>query len=186
VPPTITSVENFEFTYGVEDVGADGHGFNLVYEPGTTTERALFAVRIHTDAGVTGEYVGGNSPGATRLNTIADRLVGKDALARERHWSELKRARVAEGFGLDVEFHAPGPAQRHCIAATRNTNYYEMALVHPNCRTPEPPVYAGGYEDELEAVDNGYVEIPDGPGLGVEYDWDFIESRRSGTLYTYE
>jgi L-alanine-DL-glutamate epimerase-like enolase superfamily enzyme len=43
----------------------------------------------------------------------------------------MKIAHVAEGFGIDVEFHAPGPAQRHCIAATRNTNYYELALVHP-------------------------------------------------------
>ncbi len=391
MPPNITRIENFEFTYELADVGTDGHGFNLVYEPGATTERALFAVRVHTDAGVTGEYVGGNSPGAAQVNTIADYLVGKDALARERHWSELKRAlrkydrmgigpldialwdlagkhhgasiaellgqyrervpayastyhgddsggldspeafadfaqecldmgypgfkihgwgggdaardiereiemvhavgervgdgmdlmldpaceyetfgdalkvgracdehgffwyedpyrdggisqhahsrlrerletpllqtehvrglepltdfvaagatdfvradpeydggitgamkraRVAEGFGLDVEFHAPGPAQRHCIAATRNTNYYEMALVHPEIPTPEPPVYAGDYDDQLETVDEeGYVEIPDGPGLGVEYDWNFIESHRSGTHYTYE
>ena len=62
MPPTITGIENFEFTYEMEDVGTDGHGFNLVYEPGSTVERALFAVRIHTDAGITGEYVGGNSP----------------------------------------------------------------------------------------------------------------------------
>ena len=46
----------------------------------------------------------------------------------------MKVVSMAEGFDLDVEFHAPGPAQRHCIAATRNTNYYELALVHPNCQ----------------------------------------------------
>ncbi len=50
----------------------------------------------------------------------------------------MKRARIAEGFGLDVEVHAPGPAHRHCIAAIRNTNFYEVALVHPDCPNTQP------------------------------------------------
>jgi len=93
----------------------------------------------------------------------------------------MKRARIAEGLGLDVEFHAPGPAHRHCIAATRNTNYYEMALVHPDCGNTTPPVYADGYADKLDAIDDeGRISVPDGPGLGVEYDWDAVESRAEG------
>jgi L-alanine-DL-glutamate epimerase-like enolase superfamily enzyme len=389
--PTITSIESTEFEYPLEDVGTDEHGFNLVYDPGETTHRTLFALRIHTDAGVTGEYVGGNSPGAAQINTFADYLVGRDPLRRERHWSEIKRAlrkydrmgmgpvdialwdlagklydapihellgtyreripayastyhgdenggldspaayadfaeecrdagfdafkihgwgggddsrdirrevetahavgervgsemdlmhdpaceletfadalklgraldeqgffwyedpyrdggisqhahrklaenldtpilqtehvrgleiktdfvradatdflradpeydagitgamkvaRMAEAFGLDVEFHAPGPAQRHCIAATRNTNYYEMALVHPACQNTQPPVYEGDYSDLIDAVDDdGTVSVPDGPGLGVEYDWDYIEANATGSLHTYE
>lgn len=94
----------------------------------------------------------------------------------------MKIAHAAEGFGLDVELHAPGPAHRHVMSAIRNTNYYEMALVHPS--TPEhgrPRVYTCGYSDGLEAVDGeGYVPVPDGPGLGVQYDWKFIESHRTG------
>ena len=50
----ITRIESTEFSYPLEDVGTDGHGFNLVYEPGTTTERKLFALRIHTDEGIAG------------------------------------------------------------------------------------------------------------------------------------
>jgi L-alanine-DL-glutamate epimerase-like enolase superfamily enzyme len=93
----------------------------------------------------------------------------------------MKRARVAEGFGLDVEFHAPGPAQRHCIAATRNTNYYEMALVHPEVPNTTPPVYADGYDDQLDSIDDdGRISIPDGPGLGVSYDWEFVEDNETG------
>jgi L-alanine-DL-glutamate epimerase-like enolase superfamily enzyme len=93
----------------------------------------------------------------------------------------MKRARIAEGFGLDVEFHAPGPAQRQCIAATRNTNYYEMALVHPDCGNTQPPVFADGYDDALDAIDgNGRIAVPDGPGLGVEYDWSFVEEHAAG------
>jgi L-alanine-DL-glutamate epimerase-like enolase superfamily enzyme len=391
MPPEITRIESTEFSYELEDVGTDRHGFNLVYEPGETTDRKLFGVKIHTDEGITGEYVGGNSPAFAQIHMFADHLIGKNPLHRERHWSELKRAlrkydrmgmgpidialwdfagkyydapihellgtyrervpayastyhgdenggldspeafadfaeecrdmgytgfkihgwgggdeqrelqreietvhavgervgdemdlmhdpaceletfadalklgkaldeqeffwyedpyrdggismhahrklsqrldtpvlqtehvrglelksdfaasestdflradpeydagitgamkiaRVAEGFGIDVEFHAPGPAQRHCIAATRNANYYELALVHPNCQNTQPPVYRDGYSDVLDTVDDdGTVEVPDGPGLGVEYDWDFIETNATGSVHVYE
>ncbi|AXG06113.1 mandelate racemase [Haloplanus rubicundus] len=389
--PRITRIESTEFEYPLADVGVDDAGFNLVYEPGTTTTRKLFAVRVHTDAGVTGEYVGGNSPAAAQYNTVANYLVGRNPLDREKHWSELKRAlrkydrmgigpidialwdfagkhydapihellgtyrrtmpayastyhgdenggldspaafadfaetcrdmgyggfkihgwgggdarrdldreiaavhavgeavgsemdlmhdpaceletfadalqlgraldeegfywyedpfrdggisghahrklrqkldtpilqtehvrglelksdfaagestdflradpeydggitgamkiaHVAEGFGIDVEFHAPGPAQRHCIAATRNTNYYELALVHPEAANTQPPVYEGDYSDMIDTVDaDGCVSVPEGPGLGVEYDWDYIEANATGSTHVYE
>lgn len=88
----------------------------------------------------------------------------------------VKIARVAEGLGLDVEFHICGPAQRHCIAAVRNTNYYELGLAHPDHPvTHHPPIYEGAYSDALDAVDDrGFVPIPNDPGLGVSYDWDYI------------
>jgi L-alanine-DL-glutamate epimerase-like enolase superfamily enzyme len=390
--PTITRIETTEFAYPLEDVGTDENGFNLVYDPGKTTTRKLFAIRIETDAGVTGEYVGGNSPAFAQINIIAKYLLGKNPLHRERHWSEVKRAlrkydrmgmgpidialwdlagkyydapihellgtyreqipayastyhadesggldspaafadfaaecrdmgypgfkihgwggsdvardvsrevetihavgervgdemdlmcdpaceletfgdaltvgracdeqdffwyedpyrdggisqhghrklrqslqtpllqtehvrglephtdfvaseatdfvradpeydagitgamkvaRMAEGFGLDCEFHAPGPAQRQCIAATRNANYYELALVHPDCLNTPPPVYEGEYTDGVEnAIDgDGTVPVPDGPGLGVTYDWEYIEDEATGSVHTYE
>jgi len=390
MPPTITRIESTEFSYPLEDVGQNPDGFSLVYDPGETTHRKLFALQIHTDEGITGEYVGGSSPGAAQINTFADYLVGKNPLAREKHWSEIKRAlrkydrmgmgpidialwdfagkyydapihellgtyrtrlpayastyeadenggldspeayadfaeecldmgypafkmhvwgsdewrdidreietvrtlgervgsemdlmldpacqyetfadalkvgracdeagffwyedpyrdggisqhahrklrekldtpllqtehvrglemksdfaagdatdfvradpeydagitgamkiaRMTEAFGLDVEFHAPGPAQRHCIAATRNTNYYELALVHPECQNTQPPVYEGEYSDMMDAVDDdGTVPVPDGPGLGVEYDWDYIEANATGSRHVYD
>ena len=34
----------------------------------------------------------------------------------------------------------------------------------------------------LESVDeNGGVEVPTGPGLGVELDWEWIEKNKTGT-----
>lgn len=384
--PEITKIESTEFQYPLEDVGTDSNGFNLVYEPGGTTIRKLFGIKIHTDEGITGEYVGGNSPAAAQYNTFADYLIGKNPFKREKHWSEIKRAmrkydrmgigpidialwdfagkyydapihellgtyreripayastyhgddaggldspeafadfaeecrdmgyggfkihgwggddtqrsltrevkavravadavgddmdlmhdpaceletfadamqlgraldeagffwyedpfrdggisqhahrklaqkldtpilqtehvrglelksdfaatestdflradpeydagitgamkiaHVAEGFGIDVEFHAPGPAQRHCIAATRNSNYYELALVHPDCQNTQPPVYRGEYSDMIDTIDDdGTVAVPDGPGLGVDYDWDYIEKNATGS-----
>ena len=91
----------------------------------------------------------------------------------------MKIAHAAEGIGMDVELHIAGPAQRQCMAAMRNSNYYEMGLVHPKIGNMMPPMYKGGYSDELDSIDkNGCVDVPQGPGLGVEYDWDFILSHR--------
>ena len=92
----------------------------------------------------------------------------------------MKVAHAAEGFGMDVELHIAGPAQRHCMAAMRNSNFYEMGLVHPKLKNIAcPPVYACDYSDQLESIDaEGCVTVPDGPGLGVEYDWKGIEKNR--------
>ena len=92
----------------------------------------------------------------------------------------MKIAHLAEAFGLDVELHAPGPAHRHCMAAIRNTNFYELALVGPKCRNAMPPVYADAYSDQLDGVGkDSCFPVPDGPGLGVTYDWDFIKRHRT-------
>ncbi|MEC7243932.1 MAG: enolase C-terminal domain-like protein, partial [Pseudomonadota bacterium] len=48
---------------------------------------------------------------------------------------------LAEGFGVDVEVHACGPAHRHLMAASRNSNFYEVALVGPDCPNAVAPVY---------------------------------------------
>jgi L-alanine-DL-glutamate epimerase-like enolase superfamily enzyme len=89
----------------------------------------------------------------------------------------MKIARTAEALGADIEFHLSGPAERHCIAATRNTNYYELGLLHPETNRPhlEPPVYADGYTDAIDSAEDGTFAVPEGPGLGVTYDWSYIE-----------
>jgi L-alanine-DL-glutamate epimerase-like enolase superfamily enzyme len=39
----------------------------------------------------------------------------------------------------------------------------------------------------LDAVDDdGTVPVPDGPGLGVTYDWDYIEDHATGSVHVYE
>jgi L-alanine-DL-glutamate epimerase-like enolase superfamily enzyme len=98
----------------------------------------------------------------------------------------MKLAHAAEGLGLDIEFHGPGPAQRQCMAAVRNTNYYEMGLIHPHASAShDSHLYTDGYRDTLDAIDsNGCVPVPQGAGLGVAIDWDWVERNRT-SLVTY-
>ena len=91
----------------------------------------------------------------------------------------MKIAHLAEAFGLDCEIHAAGPSQRHCMAAIRNSNWYELRWLRRGLE-PAPPVFGSGYSDDLDAVgEDGCFPVPDGPGLGVEYDWDFITRNRT-------
>jgi L-alanine-DL-glutamate epimerase-like enolase superfamily enzyme len=90
-----------------------------------------------------------------------------------------KAAIAAQALGIDAEVHSCGPPMRHLMAALRNSNFYEVNLVHPRAGNPwHLPVYADGYSDELDCVDrDGCVAVPDGPGLGVAYDWAAVARR---------
>lgn len=92
----------------------------------------------------------------------------------------MKLAHFAEACGVDVEIHACGPAHRHCMAAIRNSNFYEVALLGPDTPNAIPPVYSCGYNDQIDCVGaDGCVPVPTAPGLGVTYDWDFIRRNRT-------
>ena len=93
----------------------------------------------------------------------------------------MKLAHACEAIGLDIEFHGPGPAARHCMAAIRNTNYYEMGLVHPQAPSSgASPIYLDGYADTLTSIDaEGCVPVPQGNGLGVTLNWEWIRSQQT-------
>lgn len=96
----------------------------------------------------------------------------------------MKLAHAAEGFGIDCEIHGTGPAHRHCIAAIRNTNYYELGLVAPGVDGPSRhcPIYTD-YSDDLDSVDSsGHVPVPQGPGLGVTINWDWLNANTTDTV----
>jgi L-alanine-DL-glutamate epimerase-like enolase superfamily enzyme len=62
----------------------------------------------------------------------------------------------------------------------KNANYYEVVWVHPKIINSDPPVYKGKVTG-LDCIDKrGRVAIPDGPGLGVEFDWDYIARHSTG------
>ena len=126
------------------------------------------------------EHVRGVEPKADFIVAEATDFVRADPEYDLGITGTMKIAHLAESFGLDVEIHASGPAHRHCMAAIRNTNFYEVALVGPQCRNAMPPVYSCGYSDELDAVgSDGCFVVPDGPGLGVTYDCEFIKHNQT-------
>lgn len=132
------------------------------------------------------EHVRGLEPKADFIVAEATDFVRADPEYDLGITGTMKIAHLAESFGLDVEVHASGPAHRHCMAAIRNSNFYEVALVGPRCANAMPPVYKCGYSDELDAVGaDGCFPVPDGPGLGVDYDWDFID-RHHTRVHVYE
>ena len=139
---------------------------------------------MHTNTGITAE-VPGSSP--HHLPQVAGYLLGKNPFEREKIYNDLKRGlrhtdRTAMS-SIDVALHGGGIAHRHLIAAIRNTNYYEPGLVNPKVKTNKPPIMPSEYTDELENIDSdGCVKIPDGPGLGVELDWDWIRSNTVDTI----
>ena len=98
----------------------------------------------------------------------------------------MKLAHAAESLGIDIEFHGPGPAARQCMAAIRNTNYYEMGLVHPKAGPSHAPDLYLDHHDTLDAIDaRGHVPVGQAPGLGARIDWDWVAAHRTG-IRTYD
>ena len=66
------------------------------------------------------------------------------------------------------------------MGASRNSNFYEVNLLHPNCSNPwSLPIYSNYYSDEINCIDkNGNVEVPNFSGLGIEYDWGYVEKNK--------
>jgi L-alanine-DL-glutamate epimerase-like enolase superfamily enzyme len=123
-----------------------------------------------------GEHVRGLESNATLVLADGTDFVRADPDFDMGITGTMKIAHFAEALGLDVELHAPGPAHRHCMAAIRNTNWYELSMVGPSRGNFNAPVYTCGYSDALDDVgEDGCFPVPEGPGLGVSYDWDLIE-----------
>ena len=80
---------------------------------------------------------------------------------------------------MDCEIHSCGPAMRQLMGASRNSNFYEVNLLHPKCKNPwSLPIYLNGYSDQINCIDSdGNVDVFNEPGLGVVYDWKFIEKQ---------
>ena len=152
--------------FWLEDPYADGG----VSQFGHRTLRELIKTPL-----LQGEHTRGLEPHVDLMVARATDFIRGD-VTYDGITATIKIAHAAEGLGLDIEYHGCGPAQRQIMAATRNSNYYELVWVHPNLPNSHPPIYRDGYEDSLYSVDEeGCVSVPEGPGLGVEYDWAWLD-----------
>lgn len=122
---------------------------------------------------------------AERMNLVLQKATDfvRADIGRHGLTGSLKLAHAAETVGIDVEPHRSGPAELHFLAAVKNANYYEVVWVHPVMRDSEPPVYKNVNITGLDCIDaDGMVAVPDGPGLGIEFDWDYIAKHSTGKI----
>ncbi len=129
-----------------------------------------------------GEHVRGLEAKADTIYAGATDFVRANSSADGGITGVMKIAALAEAHGLDVELHGGSLSHRHIMSTLRNANYYELGLVHPRVPDTKSPIYSERrWLDELDSVDeNGCVEVPEGPGLGVELDWDYIDDHKTG------
>ena len=100
-----------------------------------------------------------------------------DVLLKEGITGLRKAAGMAELLGFDIEIH--GINQPLLDVANLH-----VALSISNCRWSETfhPIYYRGLAGEPLKIDaEGYKYLPDGPGLGVEIDWDWIDDHTTST-----
>jgi len=84
----------------------------------------------------------------------------------------MKTAHLAESFGLQCEvhtaiYHPLELVNLHCCAAIRNCEFFELL---------EPLEYFDFGLKKPIPIEEGSARLPDGPGLGIELDFDFVDN----------
>ncbi|MCX8212950.1 MAG: mandelate racemase, partial [SAR202 cluster bacterium] len=90
--PRVTRIEVFQFEYELKDIGREPTIGLPVYKPGNTLRTSANGVRIETDAGITGEYIGGSATEYSAFPMFAPSLIGSSALDREGFYNNAKQA----------------------------------------------------------------------------------------------
>ncbi len=85
-----------------------------------------------------------------------------------------KTVSVCEAFGVKCEIHMSGFANLQLLAATSEDTceFYERGLEAPGMDYETPPPYLEEICDPLDP--DGYVRVPQGPGMGYKIRWDYI------------
>ncbi len=97
----ISQIAVHRFGWEVADLGVDYNGFNHVYQAGSCLPHSGYVLTVTTDAGLVGEYVGGTAASYAQVGMMAEYLLGRDPLARELIYNDLKRAlRKHDRMGL--------------------------------------------------------------------------------------
>ena len=89
-----------------------------------------------------------------------------------------KMASVCEAYGVKCEIHMSGFANLQMLGATSEDTceYYERGLVAPGVDYDTPQPYLEAICDPMDS--EGYVRVPQEPGMGYRIKWDYIEENR--------
>ena len=91
-----------------------------------------------------------------------------------------KSVHLYESFGLRATMHGGwwGNMQVYASTDANTTEYFERGLLAPGLdeEYEKPPPYLKAICDPMD--DAGNVIVPQTPGLGFEFDWDYIEDNR--------
>ncbi len=102
-------------------------------------------------------------------------IVRSDVLFKGGIGPLKKTASMAEAFGMNCEVHhcispLSAVANFHVICSMKNTTFIEL-MIPRHC-------FNAGVIEDIKIDKEGYVKIPDKPGLGLELDWKSINARK--------
>ena len=85
----------------------------------------------------------------------------------------MKAAHLSESFEMQCELHTTiyhplELANLHCACAMKNCEFFEI-LWPKN-------TFNFGLSEDIHIDEQGFAHIPQNPGLGIDFDWDFIEN----------
>lgn len=85
-----------------------------------------------------------------------------------------KTAIVAEAYGIRCELHMAGWGNLQVMGATSEdtSEYYEKGLLAPGVDYDKQHPYLKNNCDKIDT--EGYVHLPQKPGMGYEIEWDYI------------
>jgi L-alanine-DL-glutamate epimerase-like enolase superfamily enzyme len=85
----------------------------------------------------------------------------------------MKVAHLSEAFGMNMEVHGGGVGNLHAMCACENAWLYERGLLHPFIDYEEPKPWLNKLIDPMD--DEGFVHVPQEPGLGMDINFDYIK-----------
>lgn len=95
-------------------------------------------------------------------------IIHSDGILKAGITGLVKTAHLCEAFGIKCQVHGPGLANLHVACAISNCEYYESIY-------PEDAFHVGLKEQPITPDNEGYVHVPEKPGLSQEIDWSWVE-----------
>lgn len=89
----------------------------------------------------------------------------------------MKTIHLCEAHGVRLEVHGGGAGNLTALCAMGIPGeYYERGLLHPFIDFDEVPPYLNAHIAPMD--DEGYVHISQKPGIGWDFNWDYIKEHR--------